>query len=120
MAASQTEAFLKAPPAAIRAVLVYGPDAGLVRERAQRLVRTVVPDPSDPFRVAELTPASLKDDPARLADEAAAIALTGGRRAVVLRDAGDTVSGPVGSFLANAKGDGLVVIEGGDLGPRSS
>lgn len=120
VAASQTEAFLKAPPAAIRAVLVYGPDAGLVRERAQRLVRTVVPDPSDPFRVAELTPASLKDDPARLADEAAAIALTGGRRAVVLRDAGDTVSGPVGSFLANAKGDGLVVIEGGDLGPRSS
>jgi DNA polymerase-3 subunit delta len=117
---NRVEGFIKAPDPAARAVLVYGPDLGLVRERVDKLVRRIVPDPSDPFRVAELTPASLKEEPSRLADEAAAIALTGGRRAVVLRDAGDGVTAAVSSFLANPKGDGLVVVEGGELGPRSS
>jgi DNA polymerase-3 subunit delta len=118
--ASQVEAFLKSPPAAMRAVLVYGPDQGLVRERINRLVKLAVADPSDPFRIAELTPARLKEDPARLSDEAAAIALTGGRRAVIVRDAGDGVTAPFSSYLANPKGDAMVVAEGGDLGPRSS
>lgn len=117
---ARIEAFLKAPDAKIRAMLVFGPDNGLVRERVQRLVKTAVPDPNDPFRVAELSPAALKDDPARLADEAAAMALTGGRRAVVVRDAGDGLAALAGSFLANPMGDALVVFEGGDLGARSS
>lgn len=117
---AKAEAFLKAPDPKLRVVLVFGPDNGLVRERVTRLVKGVVADPSDPFRVAELTPAILKDDPARLADEAAAMALTGGRRVVVVRDGGDTLSSLFQSFLANPMGDALVVVEAGDLGPRSS
>lgn len=114
------EAFIKSPDAAMRAILVFGPDGGLVRERITRLGKTVLPDLSDPFRVAELSPASLKEDPARLADEAAAMALTGGRRVVIVRDAGDSVASATEAFLANSKGDSLVLFEGGDLGPRSS
>jgi DNA polymerase-3 subunit delta len=117
---AKAEAFLKAPDAAVRVVLVFGPDSGLVRERVNRLIKGVVPEISDPFRVAELTPAILKDDPARLADEAAAMALTGGRRVVVVRDAGDSVSSLFQGFLANPMGDALVVVEAGELGPRSS
>ena len=117
---AKAEAFLRAPDPAIRVILVFGPDNGLVRERVTRLVKGVVTDVNDPFRVAELTPAILKDDPARLADEAAAMALTGGRRVVVVRDAGDSVSSLFQGFLANPMGDALVVVEAGDLGPRSS
>lgn len=114
------EAFIKSPDPSARAVLVFGPDGGLVRERITRLMRTIVEDPSDPFRVAELTPSILKDDPARLADEAAAMALTGGRRVVVIRDAGDSQAALAGSLLGDFKGDALVLFEGADLGPRSS
>ncbi len=117
---AKAEGFLKNPPTAIRAILVYGPDGGLVRERANRLLMLAVPDLSDPFRVAELSPAILKDDPARLSDEAAALSLTGGRRAVVVRDAADSVAGPFQDFLARPIGDAMVVAEAGDLGPRSS
>ena len=117
---ARIEAFCKAPDPAMRAVLVYGPDGGLVRERVERLMRGVVADLRDPFRVAELPAARLKDDPALVADEAAAIALTGGRRVVVVRDAGDAVAEALGRFLAAPAGDALVVVEGGDLGPRSS
>lgn len=120
IAAGRVEGFLKAPDPAVRAVLLYGPDLGLVKERAERLCRSVVPDLSDPFRVADLAAAVLKDDPARLADEAAALSLTGGRRVVRLRDAGDAHAGAFRSFLDDPVGDALVVVEAGELGPRSS
>lgn len=120
LAGARIEPFLRTPDAASRAVLVFGPDLGLVRERVERLMRTVVSDPSDPFRVAELGPASLKEEPSRLADEAAAMALGGGRRVVVLRDAGDAQSAALSAFLAHPIGDALVLVEAGELGPRSS
>ncbi|MFD2234961.1 DNA polymerase III subunit delta [Phaeospirillum tilakii] len=120
IAPARIEALLRQPDPAFRAVLVFGPDQGLVRERVERLMRGVVPDLSDPFRVAELTGTHLRESPAALADEAAAIALGGGRRVVVLREAGDAHTAAVTAFLASARGDSLVVIEAGELGPRSS
>ena len=43
---SEIENFLARPTRPI--VLIYGPDAGLVRERAEALVRKSVDDPKDP------------------------------------------------------------------------
>lgn len=120
LSGARIEPFVKSPDPAVRAILVFGPDLGLVNERVQRLMKSVVKDTSDPFRVTELTPAALKETPSRLADEAAALAFGGGRRVVVLRDAGDGQSSVLSSFLANPMGDALVVVEGGELGPRSS
>ncbi|MGC2522189.1 MAG: DNA polymerase III subunit delta, partial [Stellaceae bacterium] len=82
IAPSRVAAFLQRPDPEIRAVLLYGPDAGLVRERADAVARTVCTDLSDPFRVAMLNGAVLAADPARLADEAAQLSLVGGRRVV--------------------------------------
>ena len=62
VAAATADRFAKAPPGGISAVLLYGPDAGLVRERGAHLLNAIVEDPSDPFRVAELTIAALRDD----------------------------------------------------------
>jgi DNA polymerase III subunit delta len=111
--------FLKRPDPAIRAVLLYGPDAGLVKERAEILARTVVEDLSDPFRVVELSGDTVADDPARLADEAAAIAMTGGRRVVRIRDAGNDTTPAFDSFLGHPMGDALIVAEAGELDGRS-
>lgn len=114
------DGFLRHPDPKVRAVLLYGPDGGLVRDRAQSLGRTVVPDLSDPFRVAEFTGRALSDDPARLADEAAAISFTGGRRLIRIRDAEDGTTAAFAAFLDNPPpGDSLVVVESGDLGNRS-
>src|SRR5437588_8187625 len=118
--ASRVETFLRRPDPDIRAVLLYGPDAGLVRERADAVARTVCPDLRDAFLVAELPAAALAADPARLPDEAAQISLMGGRRVVRVRDAGDAVAGIFGRFLAGAPGDAFVVAEAGDLPGRSS
>lgn len=120
LSGNRIESFLKAPDATARAVLIYGPDAGLVKERMARLTKGVCPDVSDPFRIADLTATGVKDDPARLSDEAAAIAMTGGRRVVRVHDAGDGVSAALQSFLDHPVGDALVLLEAGELGPRSS
>lgn len=120
LAGAAIDRFLAKPDAAVRLVLVFGPDNGLVRERATKLARTVVPDLNDPFRVAELTGAALDEDPARLADEAAAISMIGGRRVVRLRDVADKHAKLIGGFLDEPAGDALVVVEAGDLPNKRS
>ena len=117
---NRIEAFLKSPDSGVRAVLIYGPDQGLVRERIERVAKSVVSDLRDPFRVADLSQARLHADPALLSDEASAIAMTGGRRVVVVRDAADALSATVGGFLDHPVGDALVLFEGGELSARSS
>ena len=120
IAASETERFVRDPGSEWTAVLVYGPDGGLVRERARMIASSVVEDLSDPFRVSEFTAAALRDDPARLSDEASALSLTGGRRVVRLRESGDAVTDALDGVLSTASAeDILVVVEAGDLGPRS-
>lgn len=110
------EGFLKAPPRGLRLALIYGQDAGMVRERADALARRVVDDLTDPFRVADLTAGDLKGDPARLGDEAAAIAMMGGRRVVRVRDADHALAKIIEPFLEDPPGDALVVVEAGDIG----
>ena len=112
---SEAERYVARPPAALKAALVYGPDQGLVRERAERMARTVVPDLSDAFQVSELDEATLNADNARLADEAAAISMLGGRRVVRVRGAGNGLAKLFEGFLGDPKGDALVVVEAGDL-----
>lgn len=120
IAPRQADAFLRAPNPAVVAVLLYGPDEGLVRERAEALVLSAAETLDDPFRVAEIDPAALRDDPARLADEAAALSLSGGRRAVRLRRADAVSLDAIAGLLALASGDSLVVVEAGDLPARSA
>ncbi len=112
--------FVERPPKTLVAALVFGPDQGLVRERAETLAKTVVPDLTDAFRVSELDDAALAADNARLFDEAAAISMLGGRRVVRVRSAGNALSKLFDSFLHDLKGDALVVVEGGDLAKSAS
>jgi DNA polymerase-3 subunit delta len=75
----------------------------------------VVPDLSDPFRIAEIDGDALERDPARLFDEAAAMAMTGGRRVVRIRGVSNAHTEVFKRFLNEPAGDALIVAEGGDL-----
>ena len=117
---SRISAFLQRPDPNIRAVLLYGPDEGLVHERAGVLARTVCPDLKDPFRVAELTAGALAADPARLADEAAQLSLTGGRRVVRVGGAGDALAKLFADFPKSSPGEAFVIVEAGELPARAA
>jgi DNA polymerase III subunit delta len=120
LTAAQIERFLRQPDPRAGTVLVYGPDEGLVRERVERLIATVLDDPRDPFRLSELAADGVRSEAARLLDEARALSLVGGRRVVRLRQAGDGVTAACGLLLAQEGADALVVIDAGDLTPASS
>ena len=122
LAGAQLASFLKRPDEAITVALVYRPDEGLVRERADLLVRAILGDAGDdPFRLALLTADTIRKDPASLADEAAAMSLMGGRRVVRVRDAADGISQALKHVLETGRsGDALLVLEAGDLGKSSS
>ncbi len=125
IAPARADAFLAGAGDDIHAVLLYGPDSGLVRERGRSLAVKITGTVDDPFLMAELTAAELRDDPARLADEACALAFGGGRRAVRLRSAADGATKAVANAmdLLEEGGDpppSLIIVEAGELGPRSS
>jgi len=113
-------AILKSVPAGIRAVLVFGRDEGLVRERAQAIGKQIVEDLSDPFQVSRLGPEAVKASPSILLDEISSISMMGGRRLVRLEAAGVESADPVKLVLASDQGDGLLVITAGDLKPTSA
>lgn len=119
IAPARADRFCAAPDAAVRLVLIYGSNEGLVRARAEACVEAVAEDADDPFRVTSLDPALLRDEPGRLADEAAALSLIGGRRAVRLRGATETVVPAIRSCLALPATESLVIAEAGPLTPRS-
>ena len=116
----RADAFVRSPDPKVHAVLIYGPDRGLVRETSEKLVGAVVEDIRDPFRVSVLTGAELKADPVRLVDEAASISMMGGRRVVVVRADSDDISRALTVYLDSDVQEALVVIEAGDLPARSA
>lgn len=111
--ARRVEAFL-ADPGGVRAVLLYGDDAGLIAERATHLVRAVAGDAADPFRVVELG----RDAAGRIGAELASRPLNGGRRVVRVREAGDAITADVEAALAHDM-PGLLVLEAVGLPGRS-
>jgi DNA polymerase-3 subunit delta len=118
--ANDADRFAAHPSAGLVAALVFGPDCGLVRERASLIAKSAVPDLSDPFRAAELDESALASDPARLWEEAAALSMTGGRRVVIVRGAGNASAKDFERFLSAPPGDALIVVEAGDLAKSAS
>ena len=113
--ASEIEKFLARPDPARPIMLVFGPDAGLVRERAEALVRASIDDPKDPFQLARLDGDDLASEPTRLVEEANTIPLFGGRRAVWVKAGSRNFAPAVEALVAAASPDCRVVIEAGDL-----
>jgi DNA polymerase-3 subunit delta len=113
--ASEIDAFIARPDPKRPLVLLYGPDAGLVRERADALIRSSVDDTRDPFALVRLEGDELASEPARLAEEAHTVPLFGGRRAILVKAGGRNFTAAVEPLFASPPIDCRIVIEAGDL-----
>ena len=113
------DAFLARPDAGHPIILLYGPDAGLVRERADALMASAVDDPSDPFSLVRMDGDDLAAEPSRLVEEAMTVPLFGGRRAIRVRAGGKNFASGVETLTDSPLKDCRVVIEAGELRPES-
>jgi DNA polymerase-3 subunit delta len=113
---SEIDAFVRKPGDRATIALVYGPDDGLVTERAAALVKAASGGDDDPFSLVRLEGADLVADPARLVDEARTVSLFGNRRVVWVRDCGArNILPAVQPLLDDPAAGSLVVLEAGDL-----
>jgi DNA polymerase-3 subunit delta len=113
------DAYLARPDPGRPIVLLYGPDAGLVRERAEALLASAVDDPKDPFSLVRLDGDELAAAPSRLVEEAMTIPLFGGRRAIRVRAGARSFAGGIDALADSPIRDCRIVIEAGELRPES-
>jgi DNA polymerase-3 subunit delta len=107
---------LRRPDPRIALYLVYGPDVGLVAERAKALAERAVDDPADPFQMIRLDGDVIAADPGRLADEAGTVGLFGSRRTIWIKATSRNLAPAVEAVLSQPLQDTTLVIEAGDLG----
>ncbi len=110
------EPFLKKPDFSRSVILLYGPDAGLVSERADVLAQKSGVDLSDPFCLIRMDADDAASDTARIADEAHTIGMFGGKR--LIRISGNTrrdLAKAVKPVLDTPPEDAIILIEAGDL-----
>jgi len=115
--AHEVDGWLARPDSRIGTVLIYGPDRGLVSERA-RLFATATGLPlDDPFSVIRLEGSTVENDPGRLLDEARTVPMFGGRRLIWISEASAQKSfvDGVAALLAEPVPDTSILIEAADL-----
>ena len=108
--------FLAKPDPAQRTILVYGPDSGLVSERADKLAANCGVDTADPFATIRLDADTAAADRNRLLDEAFTVGMFGGDR--LIRVSGQTrrnLADAVKPLLQQKLENAWVLIEAGDL-----
>lgn len=112
---SEANSFIARPDPARPIVLIYGPDAGLVRERAEALTRASVDNPNDGFSLIRIDGEELSGNPYRLVEEANTIPMFGGRRALWVKAGSRNIAPAVEAVIAAPSPDCRVVIEAGEL-----
>ncbi|MBN8544073.1 MAG: DNA polymerase III subunit delta [Alphaproteobacteria bacterium] len=106
----ELDGYLKHPQKS-SAALIYGSDAGQVRQRTRELTEGWQGKDQDPLSRIEFAPEHLKDDPARLADELASMSLMGGRRVVTIREASDAILPIVQDALGLRSHDNFLILQ---------
>jgi DNA polymerase-3 subunit delta len=118
---NQVDRALKNPDKSQRVILVYGPDTGLVIERANLIAANTGVDPSDPFSTIRLDADDIASEKSRLLDEANTIGMFGSDR--LIRVSGMTRKNLVDAIkpvLDNPPGDSWVIVEAGELTGKSA
>lgn len=117
--AHEVARFLARPDLSEGIFLAYGPDTGLVRETAQRLIRALTNDDPESASVTVLDGAEVDADPSILAVEAKTISLFGGKRIVRVRGASKSLVMTL-TELRDDPGGAAIVLEAGNLTPKDA
>lgn len=117
--AHEVARFLARPDITEGIFLAYGPDAGLVRETAQRLIRQLSGDDPTSASIVTLEGSEVDADPSILAVEAKTMSLFGGKRIVRVRGAGKSLVMTLTELRDDPAGV-AIVLEAGNLAPRDA
>ena len=111
----QAEAFVANPDPSIRAVLFYGPDPGLVSERAKRLAQRLAGRDTPPGEVVRFDDTDLEADPDRIAVELLTVPMFGGAKIVRTSTSRRVNTASLKPLLEGPKFAGALIVEAATL-----
>jgi DNA polymerase-3 subunit delta len=117
--AHEVARFLARPDLSEGIFLAYGPDAGLVRESAHRLIRYLSGDDPGSANITVFDGPELAADPSLLVIEARSASLFGGKRIIRVRSASKALVMPL-TELRDDPGGTAIVLEADNLAPRDA
>ncbi|KKC35132.1 hypothetical protein WH87_18510 [Devosia epidermidihirudinis] len=117
--AHEVARFLARPDLTEGIFLAYGPDTGLVRETAQRLIRQLTGNDPESASLVTLEAAEIDSDPSILAVEAKTVSLFGGKRIIRVRGATKSIVMTL-TELRDDPGGAAIVLEAGNLTPKDA
>src|SRR5580658_2367541 len=109
------DGFIQRLPKEICFYLVHGFDEGLTHERVKAIIRSRIGDDSDPMRIVRLEGDAVARDPGVLADEAYAISMFGGDRAIWIDAQGRDLLPALEPLFTRPPTDCTIVIKAGQL-----
>lgn len=117
----QISSFINAPDKSIAIMLLYGPNSGMVKEYGTKLAQKFVDDINDPFNVVQFTAAKISEDPAHFRDETLAMSLMGGTRLLWIKETTESITPYIKEICdSDQQIDAVIIIEAGDLAPKSA
>ncbi len=112
--------FLSKPDRSLSMILVYGPENGLVQERASDLIPKLIDDVSDPMAITHLSASDVVDNESLLLNELSSVSLLGpAQRVIKISQAGDNLTPTLKEALALNNTDVKIIITTGNLAPKS-
>jgi len=112
---SAADGFIERLPKDMRFFLVHGSDEGLAHERVKTIVRRALGGDLDPLRLVRLEGDAVARDPGRLADEAYAVAMFGGARAIWIDAQTRDLAPALEPLFANPPRGCVIVVKAGQL-----
>lgn len=113
--AAQASAFLSKPDAKVRAVLLYGPDAGLVSERAQKLAVLLAARETPLGEIVRIDDSDLDGSPERLTVELSTVPMFGGSKIVRTSTGRRVNTATLQPLLDGDTLAGIIIVEAGAL-----
>ncbi|CDX41458.1 DNA polymerase III subunit delta [Mesorhizobium sp. ORS 3359] len=113
----EVDSWLARPDPSMGIVLLYGPDRGLVAERAKAFAAKTGLPLDDPFSVVKLDGAEVDRDAGRLLDEARTVPMFSDRRLLWVRNASGqkALADDIKALTTEPARDAVILIEAGDL-----
>ena len=109
------DGFIQRMPKDVRFCLVHGSDEGLAHERSKAIIRSALAGDTDPLRLTRLEGDAVAREPGVLADEAYAISLFGGSRAIWIEAQGRDLLPALAQVFERPPNDCTIVIKAGQL-----
>jgi DNA polymerase-3 subunit delta len=109
LSARDIDGFIRAPHKS-GAALLYGTDAGQVRQRAAALAESWLGKNADPMARIEFAADALEEDGALLSDELAAMSLMAPKRVIMVRDVGASLLPSIEDAMARRAPENFLIL----------